>query len=976
MLELVAIFFYLGLALIPLAALVLVILAWYRSREALRRLDRAEAQLHALRQEVQRLQGQAPAAPAPSAPAPAVPPAATTPVAPPAPVQPRPKPAPLPTASDLWREALPMPAPAVAPPAPAAPPVPSATPSVPAREQGGLERWLGVRGAAVLGGIALAIAGFLFVQYSIENGLLGPRARLILGAVLGLSAWVGSELLLRRGYVLLANAIFAGASVALFAVAWAADVLYGLIPLPASFGAMCAVTAISAWVALRRGSLLIAALGLVGGFATPLVLSRGGNTPIQLFGYVLLLDLGFLFVASKRRWPSIAALTVLGTTLMQGLWIFLRAEPGQGGIALVVLGLFALLFAVWGVARADAAQRSWAFSLGGALLLPFAFASVFAYDARFGPALWPMALLALLLCTAAQIVCARGGLNALPIGAASGALALLFSWIVGRELSLSPSEAWQACAAIAALACVQGLGLEWAARSKVEARRDATRVGLVVFCLPALLFWALSTTFGFGLSIYPVALAVLCLELWMLRRLVHGGLAVWSGLGLGLGGVVFLAWSLHHVNLSPLLWPDPWSLCAVFVGSIAVLCAGASRLREELRRPAAIALGWHGFMVAWACALPHWRIQQAPLWSISTWLLCLALPLLLALRARSIAAQLPLGLAGLCSVFALSDALHADQVLELAWLGSGGLLLAALPLLYRDAGIVAQRLGALVLVGVVFATQKFFAPSFHTSADWLAFAIWTVLSGGVWVAARARLAGHAAQPWLAATLFWLAAALGHADSQWPWASALLFACLLWASAWAKFQHSPFAWAATAAASLGLVVALGAHLDGALHAERTLWNAHLWYLLLPALCTSVAALQLRAHPSRWPVMVSGVASIVLGFLWLNVEIIDAYAFEPVRVLDLDRLPQRDLLLSLAWGVYALFLLGLGVRWRISAARWGSLALILLTIVKVFLLDLDRLEGLWRATSMLGLAVSLLIVSFLYQRFVFQKDSGKS
>ena len=30
------------------------------------------------------------------------------------------------------------------------------------------ERWIGVRGAAVLGGIVLALAGILFVRYSIE----------------------------------------------------------------------------------------------------------------------------------------------------------------------------------------------------------------------------------------------------------------------------------------------------------------------------------------------------------------------------------------------------------------------------------------------------------------------------------------------------------------------------------------------------------------------------------------------------------------------------------------------------------------------------------------------------------------------------------------------------------------------------------------------------------------------------------------
>jgi uncharacterized membrane protein len=79
----------------------------------------------------------------------------------------------------------------------------------------------------------------------------------------------------------------------------------------------------------------------------------------------------------------------------------------------------------------------------------------------------------------------------------------------------------------------------------------------------------------------------------------------------------------------------------------------------------------------------------------------------------------------------------------------------------------------------------------------------------------------------------------------------------------------------------------------------------------------------------------------------------------------------LLLSIAWAAYSLALLVLGLQARLAAARWASLALLFLTIAKVFLLDLGRLDGLWRAASMLGLAVSLLLVSFLYQRFVFRK-----
>ncbi len=62
------------------------------------------------------------------------------------------------------------------------------------------EQLLGVRGAAWLGGIALAVAGTLFAKYSIENGLIGPQLRIILLILLALSALVGSEFFLRPRY--------------------------------------------------------------------------------------------------------------------------------------------------------------------------------------------------------------------------------------------------------------------------------------------------------------------------------------------------------------------------------------------------------------------------------------------------------------------------------------------------------------------------------------------------------------------------------------------------------------------------------------------------------------------------------------------------------------------------------------------------------------------------------------------------------
>ena len=57
------------------------------------------------------------------------------------------------------------------------------------------------------------------------------------------------------------------------------------------------------------------------------------------------------------------------------------------------------------------------------------------------------------------------------------------------------------------------------------------------------------------------------------------------------------------------------------------------------------------------------------------------------------------------------------------------------------------------------------------------------------------------------------------------------------------------------------------------------------------------------------------------------------------------------------------------------RWLSLGMLVLTLGKVFMHDLGELEDLYRVGSLVGLALSLIIVSLIYQRFVFRSDSGE-
>ena len=144
-----------------------------------------------------------------------------------------------------------------------------------------------------------------------------------------------------------------------------------------------------------------------------------------------------------------------------------------------------------------------------------------------------------------------------------------------------------------------------------------------------------------------------------------------------------------------------------------------------------------------------------------------------------------------------------------------------------------------------------------------------------------------------------------------------------------------------------------------------WIAYTY--LLPAAALAYAAAQLRKFDIRFS-NVLGVGVIVIVFAWITLTIFDAFAVG--RDYDFtSRLATRDLVMSLAWALYGVALLALGIKKGILGLRWASLGLLVITTFKVFLYDIGHLSDLYCVFSLVGLAVSLLLISY-----VFTKNAG--
>ena len=246
---------------------------------------------------------------------------------------------------------------------------------------------------AAIAGIALVVAAVFFLKYSIEAGWLQPPVRVAIGILVAVALLVVCEMKAARRYPATANAMDAAAIAILFATFFAAHALWNLIPSLVAFGLLAMVTLIAVLLSIRRESLFIAVLGLLGGFATPALLSTGENRPIPLFAYLLLLNVGLAQVARAKRWPVLTALTLILTTIYQWGWVLKFLDHSSVPLAMGVFLLFplaaiaGLMFA--GGARGAAAdtngqsfEKTALVSAAMPLLFALYLAAVPAYGAR------------------------------------------------------------------------------------------------------------------------------------------------------------------------------------------------------------------------------------------------------------------------------------------------------------------------------------------------------------------------------------------------------------------------------------------------------------------------------------------------------------------------------------------------------------------------------------------------------------------
>lgn len=244
---------------------------------------------------------------------------------------------------------------------------------------------MGAKLFAWAGGLAMFLGIVFFVKLSLERGWISDEVRIFIGLLVGAGLVIGGVWAHRKPrFVVLGQTLCATGIVALYGVSFAAHQLTPVWPFEhvgVTFAFMAGVTALAFLLAVRMEARVVAILGLLGGFLTPILCSSGVDRPLALFSYIALLDIGLLAVVKRTRWPHLSEMAAAGTLLMQVGWMlkFFESSHYAAGLATwvpisVLLGFAALFVAAQWSEKANDSPPTGALVLcGGAMLSAFAF---------------------------------------------------------------------------------------------------------------------------------------------------------------------------------------------------------------------------------------------------------------------------------------------------------------------------------------------------------------------------------------------------------------------------------------------------------------------------------------------------------------------------------------------------------------------------------------------------------------------------
>jgi hypothetical protein len=194
-------------------------------------------------------------------------------------------------------------------------------------------------------GIAVTVIGVAIgAKYAIDNELISPLTRIILGYLVGIGL-LGFAIKLKKKYDNFSAVLLSGSMTIMYFITYSAYNFYDLFPQVLAFVLMVIFTAFTVVAAINYNKQVIAHIGLVGAYAVPFLLSEGSGKAAILFSYMAIINVGILVIAFKKYWKPLYYFSFGLTWVMYFLWYVSKFQTNEHfGLALAFLSIFFATF--------------------------------------------------------------------------------------------------------------------------------------------------------------------------------------------------------------------------------------------------------------------------------------------------------------------------------------------------------------------------------------------------------------------------------------------------------------------------------------------------------------------------------------------------------------------------------------------------------------------------------------------------------
>ena len=156
--------------------------------------------------------------------------------------------------------------------------------------------------------VAFILGIGLFLKYSIDKDWIPIWGRVLIGIAVGIAMLVAGIRMIENKHKLFSESLFGGGIAVLYLSIFAAFALEGFMFISANYAfvAMIIITILAGLISVRFDAKSTAIFGLIGGFATPFLLSTGSGNYVGLLTYMLMLNLGVLFISIYKKWSLLS----------------------------------------------------------------------------------------------------------------------------------------------------------------------------------------------------------------------------------------------------------------------------------------------------------------------------------------------------------------------------------------------------------------------------------------------------------------------------------------------------------------------------------------------------------------------------------------------------------------------------------------------------------------------------------------------